>query len=117
MWHYHILDTEKYAEDCRDIFGYFVHHFPYFGMRGDEDAQHLQAAFVETQELYVKEFGKSLSELRAFFHGEEAAKCYGSHFGSSDCSKCGRSCTTGKCSPDQAGRVDYSIRPSLAMVN
>ena len=33
-WHYHILDTQKYQEDCENIFGYFLHHFPYFGMRG-----------------------------------------------------------------------------------
>lgn len=32
FWHQHILDTQKYAEDCENIFGYFLHHFPYFGM-------------------------------------------------------------------------------------
>jgi len=39
FWHQHILDTEKYAEDCEKVFGYFMHHFPYFGMRGEEDAK------------------------------------------------------------------------------
>src|SRR5688572_19376486 len=34
FWHGHILDTMKYAEDCERVFGYFLHHFPYFGMRG-----------------------------------------------------------------------------------
>src|ERR1700687_4559819 len=38
FWHGHILDTMKYAEDCEQVFGYFLHHFPYFGMRGVEDA-------------------------------------------------------------------------------
>ncbi len=28
FWHQHILDTMKYAEDCENLFGYFVHHFP-----------------------------------------------------------------------------------------
>lgn len=41
FWHLHILDTQKYAEDCQVIFGYFLHHFPYFGMRGEEDAKNL----------------------------------------------------------------------------
>lgn len=58
FWHAHILDTEKYATDCHAIFGYFLHHFPYFGMRGKEDAQNLQEAFARTKELYLKEFGE-----------------------------------------------------------
>src|SRR4051812_5332671 len=37
FWHAHILDTLKYAEDCQNVFGYFLHHFPYFGMRGEQD--------------------------------------------------------------------------------
>ena len=28
FWHYHILDTMKYAADCEQAFGYFVHHSP-----------------------------------------------------------------------------------------
>src|SRR6266850_2907203 len=44
FWHGHILDTMKYAEDCEQIFGYFLHHFPYFGMRGEEDAAQLADA-------------------------------------------------------------------------
>src|SRR3954471_4348768 len=33
IWHQHILDTNAYARDCEAIFGRFLHHFPYFGMR------------------------------------------------------------------------------------
>ena len=29
VWHVHILDTQKYLEDCNWLFGYLVHHFPY----------------------------------------------------------------------------------------
>ena len=96
MWHYHILDTEKYAEDCQDTFGYFLHHFPYFGMRGEEDAKKLQSSFLETQELYIKEFGEPLAELRRVFIGESAAECDGSKgttCSADDCSKCGASCS------------------------
>ena len=28
FWHFHILDTMKYARDCDDAFGYFLHHEP-----------------------------------------------------------------------------------------
>ncbi len=54
----HILDTRKYAADCETTFGYFLHHFPYLGLRGEEDAQALQAAFLEMQRLTVEEFGE-----------------------------------------------------------
>lgn len=60
FWHRHILDTMKYAEDCQKIFGYFLHHFPYFGMRGEEDAKNLQQAFQETRMLFEGEFGEKL---------------------------------------------------------
>lgn len=26
IWHEHILETAKYASDCQDVFGYFLHH-------------------------------------------------------------------------------------------
>src|SRR5687767_6601564 len=44
FWHAHILDTMKYADDCAQIFGFFLHHYPYFGMRGEQDAKDLIAA-------------------------------------------------------------------------
>jgi len=59
FWHQHILDTEKYAKDCDKIFGYFLHHFPYFGMRGGEDAANLKRAAEETSNIFEKEYGES----------------------------------------------------------
>lgn len=59
FWHQHILDTQQYAEDCEKVFGQFLHHFPYFGMRGKEDAQNLMIAFEETKRLYEMHFGES----------------------------------------------------------
>src|SRR5438445_2199299 len=59
FWHGHILDTLKYAEDCQKVFGNFLHHFPYFGMRGEEDAKNLAEAGRTTQRLYEQEFGKT----------------------------------------------------------
>jgi hypothetical protein len=57
FWHYHILDTMKYAGDCQRIFGFFLHHYPYFGMNGPEDEQALADAFTETAALYEAHFG------------------------------------------------------------
>ena len=58
FWHLHILDTRKYAADCEEAFGHFVHHFPYLGLRGEDDALALQAAFDAMQALYAREFGE-----------------------------------------------------------
>jgi len=60
MWHYHILDTRAYHRDCESAFGGYFHHFPYFGLRGEEDAINLKNAFESTKELYLILFGESL---------------------------------------------------------
>ncbi len=56
FWHLHILDTQKYAEDCKQCFGYFLHHFPYFGMRDKQDEKNLKDAWEQTKLLYINEF-------------------------------------------------------------
>lgn len=60
VWHTHILDTRKYAEDCDNIFGRFIHHFPYFGLRDEADRQDLQEAFDQSQAMMLEEFGENL---------------------------------------------------------
>jgi hypothetical protein len=59
FWHYHILDTMKYAADCHTLFGYFLHHFPYVGMRGEADEAALQTMGARMAELYESAFGES----------------------------------------------------------
>lgn len=56
-WHAHILDTRAYARDCETLFGEFLHHFPYFGMRGPEDRANLEATFEESLDLFITHFG------------------------------------------------------------
>jgi hypothetical protein len=56
FWHYHILDTAKYYDDCHMLFGRFIHHFPYFGLRGMKDATDLEKAFVQTRALFQEHF-------------------------------------------------------------
>lgn len=58
MWHVHILDTRAYAADCDRIFGSFMHHFPYFGMRGEADAEALMSAYEDTLKRYRDAFGE-----------------------------------------------------------
>jgi hypothetical protein len=56
-WHQHILDTKKYAEDCEKVFGYFLHHYPYFGINGPEDKEDNRVGFAITQQLWHITFG------------------------------------------------------------
>lgn len=58
IWHQHILDTQKYAEDCQNLFGRFVHHFPYLGMRGELDRHSWYRAYALTQVLFRRHFGE-----------------------------------------------------------
>ncbi len=60
FWHYHILDTRAYVNDSEKIFGGYFHHYPYFGLRGDEDAKNLKNSFEKTKELYEVFFGESM---------------------------------------------------------
>lgn len=58
LWHQHILDTAAYRTDCDVLFGRFLDHFPYFGMRGPEDAQALLDAYSDTLHVYREAFGE-----------------------------------------------------------
>jgi hypothetical protein len=79
FWHYHILDTRKYHADCQNIFGEYLHHYPYMGMLGKDDEQLLNNLFEKTNQLYIETFQDELSELEM-----EAAGC-------ARCSRCSRS--------------------------
>jgi hypothetical protein len=70
MWHTHILDTRKYLEDCQSTFGYFVHHYPYFGERSKDDKQDLNQSFKVTQFLNNSHFGISNTK-----NSLESSKC------------------------------------------
>lgn len=63
VWHHHILDTRAYVRDCEKIFGYYFHHYPYFGMRDLHDAENLKSAFLLVQELYREEFGYYMTRI------------------------------------------------------
>jgi len=73
MWHQHILDTAAYREDCEAIFGRFLDHFPYFGMRGDDDARALHDAYEETLDRYRAAFGEPPADT--WITVDASAKC------------------------------------------
>jgi hypothetical protein len=52
FWHQHILDTEKYAADCKLLFGRMIHHNPHI-VRGSEVEGD---AVLKTQRLYARTF-------------------------------------------------------------
>ena len=95
-WHQHILDTRAYADDCNRVFGMFIHHFPYFGMRGDEDAKNLQDSFEATKILYATLFGADYCSSPT---DQTAMRC---HKGPGSCHKCASGCGM-KCTKCQSG--------------
>lgn len=99
FWHAHILDTRKYSDDCERVFGFFLHHFPYFGLRGADDAARLAKAGERTRELYEAEFGAAPDPTgRAFCSLAREAFCSASQ--------------PAFCSAS-VGPVDTRTRPSL----
>jgi hypothetical protein len=72
VWHHHLSDTQKYAEDCQKLFGCFIHHSPYAGLRGEEDEQSWSGAFEHTKVLLEYHFGTgALGDV----HSQAPAAC------------------------------------------
>lgn len=66
FWHAHILDTQRYASDCQQLFGYVLHHDPYVGIDGPASRQELAALFSVTRAYYEAHFGPyPMAELQA----------------------------------------------------
>ena len=67
FWHYHILDTKKYHDDCINIFGSYLHHEPtYPGRNGDDEKTpvKLRSAFNDVQFLHFQEYGEYIEATR-----------------------------------------------------
>ncbi|MES2015664.1 MAG: hypothetical protein V4484_04150 [Pseudomonadota bacterium] len=72
FWHYHILDTAKYALDCENTFGYFLHHYPYVGLETDAVDGAGERGGDRMRELYEQTFGEEY--IRAEAYGAAAAQ-------------------------------------------
>lgn len=104
FWHTHILDTALYAIHCDILFGKFLHHFPYFGVRGEQDKANLNAAFEVTKSLFVKH--------SSLLNSESISASCGVDCGSSLCDN--NACDSNSCggsSDDELTSLDLS-RPS-----
>jgi hypothetical protein len=95
FWHMHILDTQRYGDDCERIFGRFMHHDPYIGIDGPEDEARLQEAADRSHALFMREFGEA---------AQAPAYCIRSTVDSSNAAYCIRPMT-------QVSSTAYCIRP------
>jgi hypothetical protein len=75
FWHGHILDTRAYTRDCEIVFGEYLHHFPYFGMRGPDDQLALENTFRESVELFITHFGIDPTAGDILARGCSAQRC------------------------------------------
>lgn len=60
IWHYHILHTRKYRQDCQMLFGRFIDHEPSRERWDITDQLSLDTAFTQTQELLMQYFGDAM---------------------------------------------------------
>ncbi len=114
FWHGHILDTIKYAEDCDNIFGHFLHHYPYFGLRGEQDAANQTVAADTMRRLYEKEFGQPKAVGKAAYCGKAAANADqdAAYCGRANVSYCGKVSDKLVAAPEQD--VAYCGRASVS---
>ncbi len=78
VWHAHLLDSAKYRTDCMAVFGRFLDHFPYAGLRGEQDRVAWLDSFARTRALFRDHFGVDVG-------GEAAVSACFSHGGGADC--------------------------------
>jgi hypothetical protein len=78
VWHTHMLDTAKYRTDCDHVFGQFMDHFPYAGLRGDDDRRAWRDDFARTCRLFREHFGIDMG-------AQPAASACRNHGDGSDC--------------------------------
>jgi len=80
-WHTHMLDTAKYRADCDLVFGYFMDHFPYAGLRGEDDRAAWREDFARTRQLFREHFGVEIGAEPAASvcrnHGDGSECCVG----------------------------------------
>ena len=102
MWHYHIMDTKAYHRDCNRVFGHYFHHFPYFGLRGEEDAENLKQSFEQTKSFYMVTFGEPID------HASDSGDCW------HDCdNRCWHACAGGGGGDDD----DQGHSPSMYAIS
>lgn len=77
VWHMHILDTRKYAEDCNLMFGHMLHHNPFSGWESEEAEAEHQKIYRQTCEMYFRFFGNHLEGENGICDGGCFGVCEG----------------------------------------
>lgn len=92
FWHQHILDTRRYGPDCERVLGQMLHHYPYFGLKGEKDAAARDDAFRDTNRLYLLEFGEDCTSMGNLFQNVASGmNCNDAGSGTG----CGQGCSGG----------------------
>ncbi len=106
FWHNHILDTQQYYEDCQKIFNEMLHHFPYYGVLGEEDNKNWKAHSYICQTIWKECFGENLydeidSEEDGYKHYKrlykELSEIYKQPNAFKSTSKCRSNCKPQRC--------------------
>jgi hypothetical protein len=104
VWHAHMLDTAKYRADCDLIFGRFLDHFPYAGMRGEADRAAWLIDFARTRTLFAEHFGVEIGAEAAV----SACRCHDD--GSDCCVGCVASAgPAARPRPERLARRDHAV--------
>ena len=79
VWHFHILDTKRYAVDCKRLFDRFLHHRPSYGPFDSHDEEpNLSDSFDCMMDLYREKFGHDPINLQASCHTDsDGSACTG----------------------------------------
>jgi len=99
IWHKHIMDTQKYFEDCINLHGEIIHHFPYLGIRGRDDGVRLHNLYMDTVGLFIDMFGESPEDIEPMFG-------FASHEGAIICGG-------GPCKNIRSRPISFEERPRL----
>jgi hypothetical protein len=79
FWHFHILHTKKYMNDCESYFGHYIHHNPHL-----KETEEMMINRIKSKELFISEFGIEMG------HEIDGANCFWEPDPDEkgDCSKC-----------------------------
>ena len=66
VWHEHILDTQRYSDDCRVVFGRFIHHVPGLDHGTDRHTEGLH----RTRRHWWQRFGRDRRHALSFQRNE-----------------------------------------------
>jgi len=75
IWHYHLMDTRRYEKDCREIFGGFLHHYPYYGLLDEENEKNWKENQVTSNNIWNELFNEELYESSYAPNCPQACPC------------------------------------------